>query len=234
MSLFIAAVIVPPLLSWTTFVLLGSLYTLPHLFPRLGGTKLQRRSPDFRSTVGRGLAYVTANSAASLLLSLAFWPIYRARLHQGTLPPVWAIVLQVALFLVVDDLLFYFSHRLLHTRWLFRHIHSWHHRFHAPYALLGSVMHPAEWLIISSIVVVTPLLVGMHVWVFWLCIVLRQWGNAEFHAGVEGSWSLLSRLPGAGGVRHHDLHHEKLRGNYSSLFCYLDRWLGTELNSNGR
>jgi sterol desaturase/sphingolipid hydroxylase (fatty acid hydroxylase superfamily) len=30
-------------------------------------------------------------------------------------------------------------------------------------------------------------------------------------------------------VRHHDLHHARMHGNYSSLFCWLDRWLGTEL-----
>src|SRR5262249_18602395 len=48
-------------------------------------------------------------------------------------------------------------------------------------------------------VLVVPVLTGMHVYVLWLCVVLRQWGNAELHAGVEGPWSLLSRLPGARG-----------------------------------
>ncbi len=237
MTLFVATVIVPPLLSWVAFLVLGALYTLPHRFRRLGGTKLQKKHTDEPTTVKKGLLFVTLNSLASLVLSFALWPVYRVRLHDGLWPPIWVIALQLVSFLLIDDLLFYFSHRALHTRWLYRHVHAWHHRYHAPYALLGAVMHPVEYLIISSIVVVTPLLLGMHVGVFWLCVILRQWGNAEFHAGVEGPWSLLSKLPGAGGVRHHDRHHEKVRGNYSSLFSYLDRWLGTELKeetSTGR
>ncbi len=229
MSLFTATVIVPPLLSCVAFLVLATLYTLPYGWPKLGGQRLQRRGPKVFTTVGRGLKYALGNSAAALLLSIAFWPVYRSRLHLGALPAWWVIGLQLVLFLLVDDLLFYGAHRLLHTRWLYRHVHAWHHRYHAPYALLGSVMHPIEYLVISSIVVAVPLVVGMHVWVFWLCIVLRQWGNAEFHAGVAGPWSLLSRLPGSGGVRHHDLHHERVRGNYSSMFTYLDRWLGTEI-----
>lgn len=231
MSLWFATVIVPPLLAWAAFLVLATLYTLPHVYRSLGGNKLQRRSPPFRKTVWRGVGWATANSAAALGLSFLFWPLYRARLHLGALPPVWVIALQVVAFLLIDDALFYVAHRALHTRWLFRHIHSWHHRVFAPYALLGSVMHPIEYVIISGIVVVPALLLGMHAWVFWLCVVLRQWGNAEFHAGIEGPWSWLSRVPGAGGVRHHDLHHEKVRGNYASFFSYLDRWLGTELHA---
>jgi 4-alpha-methyl-delta7-sterol-4alpha-methyl oxidase len=229
MTLFTAAVVVPPILSWAAFLVLGTLYTLPVRFRGLGGTKLQKKQTAIGSTLARGVAYASLNGLASLLLSFTMWPLYRLRLHDGPLPAAWVIVLQLGLFVLVDDLLFYCAHRAFHTRWLYRHVHSWHHRYHAPYALLGSVMHPIEHLVIGSIVIVTPLLVGMHVWVFWLCIVARQWANAEFHAGVEGRWSILSKLPGAGGVRHHDRHHEKVRGNYASLFSHLDRWLGTEL-----
>jgi sterol desaturase/sphingolipid hydroxylase (fatty acid hydroxylase superfamily) len=231
MSLFVATVLVPPVLSLIAFLVLATLYTLPFVDRRLGGQKLQTRTPSFRATVGKGLAYVSLNSVATLAFSFVLWPLYRWRLHQGAWPAAWVIGGQVLLFLLVDDALFYVAHRVLHTKWLYRRIHSWHHRYHAPYALLGSIMHPVEWLIINGIVVVVPLACGMHVGVFFVCIVLRQWTNAEFHAGVEGWWSLLSKLPGAGGVRHHDLHHERVRGNYASLFAHWDRWLGTELKA---
>lgn len=229
MSLWMATVVMPPVIAFVAFLVLGALYTLPHVYRWLGGTKLQPKSPPFGSSLRRGLAYSTFNSAAALGLSLATWPLYRTRIHFGELPAWWVIALQLMLFLVVDDALFYFCHRALHTKFLYRHVHSWHHRVHAPFALLGSIMHPVEYLLISGMLVIVPLAVGMHVYVFWLCVVLRQWGNAELHAGIEGPWSLMSRLPGAGGVRHHDLHHQKVRGNYASLFSHLDRWLGTEL-----
>lgn len=230
MSLWFATVIMPPLVSFTAYLVLSALYTLPHLYRSLGGKKLQERSPPLGATLRTGLAFAVVNGAASLMLSLAMWPVYeRSGLHLGPLPGLVETLLGVALFLVVDDTLFYFTHRLLHTRWLFRHIHSWHHRIHAPFAMTGAIMHPAEWLLISGMLLVVPVLSGMHVYVLWLCVVLRQWGNAELHAGVEGPWSLLSRLPGAGGVRHHDLHHARMRGNYASMFSFWDRLFGTEI-----
>jgi 4-alpha-methyl-delta7-sterol-4alpha-methyl oxidase len=220
-----------PLVSLAAFLVLGTLYTLPHVFRGLGGEKLQRRSPPFAPSLRRGLAFALVNGTASLLLSLAIAPLYAASgIHGGPLPGAGTILLQVALFLVVDDALFYAAHRLLHTPWLFRRVHAWHHRIHAPFALTGAIMHPVEWLLISGMVVVVPLATGMHLAVFWLCVILRQWGNAEFHAGVHGPWSILGRLPGAGGVRHHDTHHARMRGNYAALFWFWDRVFRTELS----
>jgi 4-alpha-methyl-delta7-sterol-4alpha-methyl oxidase len=211
-----------PLISYLAFLILGALYTIAP------GRKLQRRGPPFGPSLRRGLGFATLNGVASLLLSLAIAPLY-ARIHTGPLPSAPTIVLQVALFLVVDDGLFYAAHRLLHTRFLFKHIHAVHHRIHAPFALTGSIMHPVEHLMISGMVLVVPLMLGMHVAVLWLCVILRQWGNAEFHAGTRGPFSLLSRLPGAGGVQHHDAHHARMRGNYAALFWFWDRVWNTEL-----
>jgi 4-alpha-methyl-delta7-sterol-4alpha-methyl oxidase len=229
-SLWLAAAVMPPLVSLGSYLLLGALYTLPYRFPRLGGRRLQTKAPPFAPSLRRGLGYALLNGAASLALSLALWPIYEARhIHLGPWPAWWGVLAQLALFLVVDDALFYGLHRALHTRWLFRHVHARHHRIHAPFALTGAIMHPIEWVLISGLVVVVPLLVGMHAHVLWMCVVLRQWGNAEFHAGVEGGWSLFSRLPGSGGVRHHDQHHARMAGNYAALFTFWDRMLGTEI-----
>jgi plant 4alpha-monomethylsterol monooxygenase len=228
--LWLASVAGTPLVSLAAFLLFGLLYALPRWLPALGATVLQRGALPSLMQLARAVGYTLVNHLATFALSLCLWPLYRRQLHLGALPAWWVIALQLGVFLVVDDALFYVAHRILHTSsWLMRHIHSWHHRARAPFALSGAVMHPVEWLIISSIVAVAPLALGMHMFVFWACVVLRQLGNAEFHAGVVGRWSLLSRVPGAGGVRHHDLHHARVRGNYASLFTLWDRVFGTEL-----
>ncbi len=231
MSLWLACAVMPPFVATVAYLLLGALYTLPHRFRRLGGEKLQTRSPPFGRSLRRGLLFALVNCAASFVLSLALTPLYRrSGLHLGPLPSVAVIIAELVLFLLVDDMLFYFSHRLLHTPWLYRHVHSWHHRISAPFALTSAIMHPVEWLLISGLVLVVPLALGVHVYVYWACVVLRQWGNVEYHAGVAGPWSLLSRLPGTDGVRHHDRHHARVRGNYAASFWFWDRWLGTELD----
>src|SRR5262245_45140048 len=136
MSLWFATVIMPPLVSFVAYLLLATLYTLPHVRRGLGGVKLQQRSTPLGPTLRGGIVFALVNSGASFLLSLALWPVYqRSGLHLGPLPSVGSALLGVALFLLVDDAIFYFTHRLLHTPFLFRHIHSWHHRIHAPFAL---------------------------------------------------------------------------------------------------
>nr|WP_315463543.1 sterol desaturase family protein [uncultured Rhodoferax sp.] len=44
---------------------------------------------------------------------------------------VW-LVLSFALMLLWHDVYFYVTHRLLHTRWWFRHVHGVHHRSRNP------------------------------------------------------------------------------------------------------
>lgn len=34
---------------------------------------------------------------------------------------------QIAFYFVIEDFVFYWGHRLLHTKWLYQHVHSVHH-----------------------------------------------------------------------------------------------------------
>ncbi|MFN7132555.1 MAG: sterol desaturase family protein, partial [Myxococcales bacterium] len=186
----------------------------------------------FAPTLARALRFLAMNAAVSFALSFALGPLLlMAGVHLGPLPAWWVVALQLAFFLVLDDALFYAVHRLLHTRWLYRHVHAWHHRVYAPFALSGAIMHPLEWGLISAMVALGPLLVGAHLYVFWAWVIVRQWENAEFHSGFKGPWRLGRLLPFCGGVEHHDLHHARVHGNYAAIFTFWDRWLGTELTS---
>jgi 4-alpha-methyl-delta7-sterol-4alpha-methyl oxidase len=232
MSLWAQLVLVPPLLSVVSFSLLATIFCVPQLLESQRAHKLQPKYPPFAKTLRRSLLWFAINSVASLMLSLLMWPIYRrTELHSGALPPWYIAVAELLFFMVLDDALFYFSHRLLHSRLLYAKVHSWHHRVFAPFSFTGALMHPIEWLIISGMILVGPIIVGAHVYVLWVWVVLRQWGNAELHSGYVGPWRVLSRLPFAGGTAHHDLHHARIAGNYASMFNWWDRWLGTELTS---
>jgi sterol desaturase/sphingolipid hydroxylase (fatty acid hydroxylase superfamily) len=49
----------------------------------------------------------------------------------------------------IAELFFYIIHRLLHTRFLYRHIHSVHHRWIHPIPLAASYCHPIEHLFLN-------------------------------------------------------------------------------------
>lgn len=37
------------------------------------------------------------------------------------------ILFQIAFYFIIEDFIFYWGHRVLHTKWLYKHVHSVHH-----------------------------------------------------------------------------------------------------------
>jgi 4-alpha-methyl-delta7-sterol-4alpha-methyl oxidase len=151
-----------------------------------------------------------------------------SNVHAGPLPAWWVIVLQLLFFVVLDDFLFYWMHRGLHeSRWLFKQVHSIHHRIMTPWAITGNYMHPLEYVLIGTVMLIGPLLVGAHVATLYIWIVLRQWEAAEGHAGYDFPWSPTHLFPFSDGATHHDFHHAKVKGNYAGFFPWNDAVFGT-------
>lgn len=234
MSPFVQLAIVTPLINLVSFPLLAALYSSPLLWPKAATpSKLQATQPPLWATVRKALYYHFGNGALTLVGSILFFPLaQRLGIHCGPWPPWHVVAGELVVFIVVDDLFFYVMHRLLHTRRLYRSVHRLHHRIHAPIAFAGAIMHPLEWLLVSSSVMLGPLLLGANIHVLWLWVFIRQWGNAEFHSGFVGPLAILSRLSFGGGTRHHDLHHARVHGNFAIMFPLWDRVFGTKLTTH--
>lgn len=176
------------------------------------------------------LAAASAFSGAPLQRMLA--PI------DATAPPLWSCAIQIALFFVVDDVIFHQYHRALHeNRRLYRRFHKQHHVFVTPFALTSHATHPVEMMLQSVGAMAGPLLnpiagpLNTHVGVFWLWLIVRQLQGIEDHCGYDfpllspSSWSFGV----LGGAEFHDAHHERQVGNYASCFPVIDRVFGTLL-----
>ena len=119
-------------------------------------------------------------------------------------------------------------HRGLHeSRWLFKNVHSIHHRIMTPWAITGNYMHPVEFVLTGTVMLIGPLLVGAHVVTLYIWIVLREWEAAEGHAGYDFPWSPTHLMPFSDGATHHDFHHAKVKGNYAGFFPWTDAAFGT-------
>lgn len=167
------------------------------------------------------------NNGILFALVVLTWPLYQdSGVHTGPLPAWWAIGLQLALFLYVDDFLYYWMHRAMHSGYLYKYIHSVHHRVATPWAISGHYMHPIEFVLTGLLALALPVLLGVHVVTLYLWVAFRQWEAAEGHCGYSFPWSPSKLIPGYRGVEYHDFHHSKFRGNYSGFLNYLDRWFG--------
>jgi methylsterol monooxygenase len=144
----------------------------------------------------------------------------------------WVILLQIAVIMVIDDIWFYTCHRLLHgNAWLFKKIHSIHHRVRSPLPLDYLYVQPLEWMM-GALGVLSGLLA---VYVYWgsvsayaivLYAVFRSVHEVHIHSGMPSRG--LARLKYLGSAEHHGMHHAKLKYNYASTFKWLDRVLGTK------
>jgi len=191
--------------------------------------RIQARATGRRSVVWPAFKSHAVNNLAMGAVTLLAWPLLRlSDVHAGPLPAWYVIVAQLLFFVVLDDFLFYWSHRALHeNRWLFKRVHSKHHRIMTPWAVTGHYMHPAEYVLTGTIMLVGPLVVGAHVVTLYLWIVIRQWEAVEGHSGYDFPWSPTHLLPFSDGPTHHDFHHAKVKGNYAGFFPWTDAAFGT-------
>lgn len=148
-------------------------------------------------------------------------------------PSVWTMAYQIAVFFVLEDTWHYFSHRALHWGPLYKAIHKIHHQYSAPFGMAAEYASPIEVMILGFGTVGCPILWcavtgDLHIFTMYVWIVLRLFQAVDSHSGYEFPWSLHHFLPFWAGADHHDLHHEKFVGNYSSSFRWWDYLLNTE------
>ncbi len=190
--------------------------------------RIQSRPPREQRLVWPSVRSSAVNNGWMLVGTVGAWPVLRlSRVHAGPLPPWWLAALQLAFFFYLDDFLYYWSHRALHTPWLFKRIHGWHHRIITPWAITGNYMHPLELSLTGAVAMVGPVLVGAHVAVVWLWFAWRQWEAAEGHCGYDFPWAPSHVWPGNDGARHHDAHHARVKGNYAGFTPIWDHVFGT-------
>ncbi|KAG6534458.1 hypothetical protein ZIOFF_008345 [Zingiber officinale] len=179
------------------------------------------------------LRLVLYHVCVNLPLMLISYPTFRFMGLRSSLPlPPWSVIVsQIIFYFIVEDFVFYWGHRILHTKWLYQHVHSVHHEHATPFGLTSEYAHPAEILFLGFATILGPALTGPHLFTLWLWVIVRVLETVEAHSGYHFPWSPSNFIPLYGGADFHDYHHRLLytkSGNYSSTFTYVDWIFGTD------
>jgi methylsterol monooxygenase len=195
-----------------------------------------------RSLLAQTVGSVAANHflfqpAAVFLLyryAAAFPSMYAA---DGAAAPAPPLALCFAFFLacqVVNEVLFYAAHRLMHeVPWLYRTAHKQHHRHVGTIGFASEFAHPVEQLLgnhIPTLCVAFGASAHVPQSAVFVWLAFRIWESSEAHVGYDLRGSAAERL-GLTFSRHnefHDWHHTDNRGNYG--WEWLD-WLGGTMDS---
>lgn len=200
----------------------------------LASRKLRETSPGARQLVtefATSLRTVAIFSTVGLitfgLQRLGMLPGAALALHWGW---GWGAV-SLVLMIVGHDAYFYWTHRAMHDRRLFRTFHRRHHRSHNPSPFSAYSFDLAEAVVLAAFVPIWMLLVPTSWPVVGLFMLHQIVRNTLGHCGYEVLPSTADGRPLLGFMTtttHHDLHHAQAGWNYGLYFTWWDRWMGTE------
>ena len=149
--------------------------------------------------------------------------------------PLFTVIWQFALIVVLHDAYFYWIHRAMHTKRLFNATHLHHHKSRTPtpwtaYSF-SSWEAAAEAAFVPLFLLTTSLFgiafAGLAMFLFLWNMIIR---NVMAHTGHEifpAGWLDIPVLKWISTTTHQDLHHSSGH-NFGFYFTWWDKWMGTE------
>jgi len=201
---------------------------------KVGGHRLNRDAP--RPSVIRHELKLSLLSSWIYALPAAL--AYEAWKHGGTLVYLdvdrygwpWLFV-SAAIYLIVQDTYYYWLHRLMHVKALFRFVHAGHHRSRQPTAFASFSFDALEAALNAWVMPALVFLVPIHPAVILALLTLMTVLAVLNHSGWEVLPDWLVRGPVGGwliSATHHSAHHTRYTCNYGLYFRVWDRLMGTD------
>jgi sterol desaturase/sphingolipid hydroxylase (fatty acid hydroxylase superfamily) len=242
-SIALAHALLPAGPFWWPFVVAAGIYGVRYLivagltfaawYARGARGKLQQAKPG-AAQIRREIAY---SIAAIFIFGLINGVIFgygiapHTQLYWKVADHGWLYFwLSIPLMILAHDAWFYWTHRLMHTRALFRAFHGAHHLSRNPTPWAAYAFHPYESVVEALGVVLIFFIMPCHPIALLIFQTISTLINVYGHLGYElypqgwpqhwlGRWINTSVA--------HNAHHEKARHNFGFYFLFWDRWMGT-------
>lgn len=140
------------------------------------------------------------------------------------------MLLSLLAYIFIHDTYFYWIHRLMHLKPVFKWVHKTHHLSHTPSPFASLAFSPPEAVLQFGINLVMIFIIPLHPVVFFIFATYNMILNTAGHIGFEivpsffiRHWFFKYGLT----VTHHDMHHSKLNCNYGLYFIFWDKLMGT-------
>lgn len=139
-------------------------------------------------------------------------------------------VFSFILLVLVHDTYFYWAHRLMHHKLLFKRVHQVHHYSTNPSPWASFSFHPYEAVLETAFIPAFVIAVPTHPGVMLTFLIAMTVMNVLGHLGYEFWAKGFTRNPWTGWNNtstHHNMHHQKFNCNYSLYFNWWDKICGT-------
>ncbi|KAH8093743.1 sphingosine hydroxylase [Cristinia sonorae] len=158
------------------------------------------------------------NYGSQLLYTMYWWAIPIAKFFLG---------------MFIIDTWQYFLHRGMHMNtYLYKKLHSVHHRLYVPYAFGALYNHPVEGFLLDTLgAVIAESIAHMSVREAMLLFTISSFKTVDDHCGYCLPWDPLQMFSG-NTADYHDIHHQiiGIKSNFSQpFFVHWDVLLGTRM-----
>lgn len=145
------------------------------------------------------------------------------------IPSVLIILRDLLIYIAINDTLFYWGHRLLHHKSIYKYIHKKHHRFNVNVGICSEFAHPVEDILANML----PTLLGAfimhsHPFTLWIWLIIRISETIDAHSGYYFPCSPFKLFSFQGGAERHDFHHSHNVGCYGSFTIFWDHICNTD------
>lgn len=144
---------------------------------------------------------------------------------------LWYLPVSILIAMLLQETYYYWIHRLMHHKSLYRLVHQVHHDSHIASPWTSFSFHPLEGMLQAAFLPAILLFLPMHPAALVIYLTIMTISSAINHLDIEiyparfgqhrvGRWLI--------GATHHSLHHKQFRYNYGLYFTFWDQWMGTE------
>lgn len=183
---------------------------------------------------------------ATIIETFTFAFIRTFMLHSHEYVSILSNVKDIVIFVplsfvfeIVFDFFHYWSHRMVHQKYLYTHIHKKHHKYLHPITIVTYYQDPVDLLLTNSIPSIFALILVPYFSPFQysLMLIYKEYIEISGHCGKilypTHSFSQFVWLPRVFNMQlhteEHDLHHSNKKCNYSKRFSLWDKLFGTYL-----
>ena len=176
---------------WAHCLSLSLLDLFPQYFPWAHQWKIQNHDEavDTKKLVWTALTCLFNQIAVNGPLAYVTYSITKAANMSALpedIPTFRTLIIDLSVFAIVEEIGFYYGHRMMHWPFFYKHFHKQHHEWTAPVSFVAIYADPIEHITSNLLPLMAgPWLMGSHVVSYWLWLFIAVFVTIQVHSGYH-------------------------------------------------